>query len=144
MLAMLHPLTRIKDERGALTEIWRMSSDPFGFGQAYITTCKNGVVKAWHRHERQWDRWFCVRGTVLVGVTDGVVSKRIILSEDNPQLLVIPAGVWHGFTPSNNCEEAAILNLPNTEYHYVAPDEQRCKLDAFQFDWSTSNNTPHL
>jgi dTDP-4-dehydrorhamnose 3,5-epimerase len=136
MLAELHPLNCIKDERGALTEIWRMSSDHYGFGQAYITSCKQGVVKAWHRHRHQWDRWFCVRGHALVGLANGLVTQSLQLSQDNPQLLIIPAGIWHGFTPVGDCEETVILNLPSSEYLHMSPDEERSSLDTFSFQWN--------
>ena len=68
MLAQLRPLTAHLDERGRLTEIHRASDDPHGYGQAYITTAAAGVVKAWHRHQRQWDRWYCVAGAAKVGI----------------------------------------------------------------------------
>ena len=57
MLAEIRPLTAHLDERGKLTEIFRASDDAHGFGQAYITTASAGVVKAWHRHRLQVDRW---------------------------------------------------------------------------------------
>ena len=79
MLAQLKPLTAHLDERGKLTEIHRASDDPHGYGQAYITTAAAGVVKAWHRHQRQWDRWYCVAGAAKVGIHDGTKSQTVIL-----------------------------------------------------------------
>jgi len=138
MLAELRQLIIQKDERGQLTEIYRHSQDPFGFGQAYITTCKRGAIKAWHCHQQQYDRWFCVKGSAVVGIALGDAIQTIYLSDRKPQLLIIPAGIWHGFAPTADCSEATILNLPSTEYYHVNPDEQRLPLDAFALDWEAA------
>ncbi len=141
MLAELRPLTARLDERGKLTEIFRGSSDPHGFGQAYVTTCSAGVVKAWHRHSVQVDRWYCVSGAAKVGIWDaeGMSGQTIILSADQPQLLIIPPGLYHGFTPCHGYREAAILNLPSREYDPANPDEERRGPDAFPFLWEVES-----
>jgi dTDP-4-dehydrorhamnose 3,5-epimerase-like enzyme len=137
MLATLRPLTAHLDERGRLTEIFRASDDAHGFGQCYVTTCAAGVVKAWHRHREQLDRWFCVSGAAKVGIynTETGQSQTIILAADHPQLLVIPAGLWHGFTPCHGHRGAAILNLPSREYNAAAPDEERRGPWSLPFRW---------
>jgi dTDP-4-dehydrorhamnose 3,5-epimerase-like enzyme len=135
MLATVRKLTAHLDERGRLTEIFRASDDAHGFGQAYVTTCAAGVIKAWHRHRLQVDRWFCVAGAAKVGIHDGTTSQTVILAADTPQLLIIPAGLFHGFTPCHGHREAAILNLPSREYDPVNPDEERVGPYALPFRW---------
>lgn len=135
MLATIRNLTTHADERGRLTEIYRLSDDVRGFGQAYVTSCAAGVIKAWHRHQRQWDRWYCVAGAAKVGIHDGTTSQTVILSTDRPQLLIIPAGLWHGFTPCWGHREAVILNLPSREYDPAAPDEERRDPWSLKFRW---------
>ena len=67
----LIPRTRHADDRGFVTEILRSDEDHFRkFGQAYVTACYPGVVKAWHRHVRQIDFFYAVVGTVKVGLYD--------------------------------------------------------------------------
>ena len=139
MLAQVKPLTAHLDERGKLTEIHRASDDPHGFGQAYITTASAGVVKAWHRHARQWDRWYCVAGAAKVGIHDGAKSQTVILCANHPQLLVIPAGLFHGFTPCHGFGSAAILNLPSHEYDPAAPDEERLGPFDLPFCWQITS-----
>jgi dTDP-4-dehydrorhamnose 3,5-epimerase len=139
MLATLRPLTAHLDERGRLTEIFRASDDTHGFGQCYITTCAAGVIKAWHRHRLQWDRWFCVSGAAKVGIHDGTTSQTVILAADQPQLLIIPAGLWHGFTPCHGHREAAILNLPSIEYNHHTPDEERRGPWSLPFHWDVGS-----
>lgn len=137
MLAEIRPLTARLDERGRLTEIFRATDDPRGFGQAYITTCAAGVVKAWHCHREQWDRWYCVAGAAKVGLfnADTGESQAIILASDTPQLLTIPPGVYHGFTPCHGHREAALLNIPSRHYNPANPDEQRVGPHHFPFRW---------
>jgi len=134
---MLKQLTTHLDERGRLTEIFRSSDDGHGFGQAYITTASAGVVKAWHRHRKQWDRWYCVAGAAKVGLFDEATgeARTVILAADTPQLLTIPAGLWHGFTPCHGHREAAILNIPSAEYDASDPDEERVGPEHFPFRW---------
>jgi len=139
MLAEVRKLTAHLDERGRLTEIFRASDDVHGFGQCYITTCAAGVVKAWHRHRLQWDRWFCVAGAAKVGIHNGTTSQTVILAADQPQLLIIPAGLFHGFTPCHGHREAAILNLPSREYDLANPDEERIGPLDLPFQWDVES-----
>lgn len=141
MLAELRPLTARLDERGRLTEIYRATDDAHGFGQAYITTASAGVVKAWHRHREQWDRWYCVAGASKVGLFDAATgaSQTVILAADHPQLLVIPAGIYHGFTPCHGHREAAILNMPSRPYDPADPDEERVGPNALPFRWDVES-----
>ncbi len=58
-------LRLIPDERGFLMEMMRKDWEEFeGFGQVYVTAVYPGVVKAWHYHRVQEDRFTCVRGMV--------------------------------------------------------------------------------
>jgi len=141
MLAEVRKLTAHLDERGRLTEIFRATDDEHGFGQAYITTCAAGVVKAWHRHRLQVDRWYCVAGAAKVGIWDDErrQGETIVLAADHPQLLIIPAGLFHGFTPCHGHREAAILNLPSREYDEADPDEDRREPECFPFQWDVQS-----
>lgn len=137
MLAQIKNLNINLDDRGSLTEIFRLTDDSFGFGQAYITTCTYGVIKAWHRHSKQIDRWHCVGGAAKLGLynSDTNQSQTIILSSSVPMLVTIPAGIWHGFTPAWGHREAAILNMPSIEYNAQNPDEDRVGPYEFNYNW---------
>lgn len=138
MLAKITPLTIHADGRGRLTEIFKSSNDDYGFGQVYITTCSIGVIKAWHRHEKQVDRWFCIKGAAKLGLYNEETNEQqtVILSEVIPQLVTIPAGIWHGFTSIWGHMEATILNIPSQEYNSSNPDEQRLDPFYFNYEWS--------
>ena len=143
-----YPLKWNVDPRGALVELWRNSWD-YGWGcttpisQAYISATNPGVVKGWHCHLIQTDRFFCVRGKVMLVTWD--VRKaffedaeklefhvRILDAERNPELVTIPPGVAHGWKALGN-EESWVLNLVSHEYD--GTDEWRIDPHAHAFDW---------
>jgi dTDP-4-dehydrorhamnose 3,5-epimerase len=142
----LIPRTRHADDRGYVTEILRSDEDHFEkFGQAYVTACYPGVVKAWHRHGRQIDYFYAVSGTVKVGLYDdreGSVTRgeyqTIMLGERGANAqLVIPAGIWHGLMAMDTF--SMVLNLPTEVYDHDAPDEERVAWDAFEDIWTVEN-----
>jgi dTDP-4-dehydrorhamnose 3,5-epimerase len=135
----------IPDERGRLMEILRADDVIFErFGQVYVTTARLGVVKAWHYHKLQTDHWVCLVGKARVGLYDareesatrGQVNEFLMTPED-PFLLKIPIGVYHGFKGLDPDRETMIMNIPTVPYNPKAPDEYR--VDSFDaqipFDW---------
>ena len=130
---IIKDLKVIKDERGGLFEILRSDSEGFlPFGQAYITIASVGIVKAWHYHKNQTDRWIVVKGIARVMLvdtrhkspTDGEYIDQNF-SEHNPQLLIIPERVIHGFENISNNSDCWIMNIPDKLFNYKKPDEYR-------------------
>ncbi|MEW5899916.1 MAG: dTDP-4-dehydrorhamnose 3,5-epimerase family protein [Acidobacteriota bacterium] len=132
----------IPDERGWVAEILRRDDELFEeFGQVYVTTTYPGVVKAWHKHEKQTDNIACIAGMVKMALYDGRAGSptfkeinEFYLGVHNPMLVQVPAGVYHGWTCVSR-EEAVVINVPTRTYDYARPDEQR--LDPHQ------NNIPY-
>ena len=141
----LKALKVIPDERGRLTEILRRDDELFeAFGQVYVTTTYPGVVKAWHKHEKQSDNIACVAGMIKVALYDAREGspthgevRQYYLGVHRPALLHVPAGIYHGWMCVSQ-EEAVIVNVPTEPYDYAHPDEQR--LDpcdsAIPYDWT--------
>ena len=134
----------IPDDRGRLMEILRSDDEMFEvFGQVYMTTAYPGVVKAWHYHKRQTDNFTCIRGKMRLGLYDaredsptlGEVAEYII-SLDDPMVVRIPVGVYHGFKCISE-EEAVVINTVTVPYDPADPDEYR--VDEYDndidFDW---------
>ena len=141
----IKPLKVIPDERGRLMEVLRADDPLFErFGQVYVTTAKPGVVKAWHYHKLQADHWVCLAGRALVGlwddrsgsVTHGMTNEFWMTPED-PFLIKIPVGVYHGFKGADPSRETMIMNIPTVPYNYATPDEYRHDPfdPAIPFDW---------
>ena len=134
----------IPDERGRLMEILRSDEEIFrSFGQVYMTTAYPGVVKAWHYHKKQDDYFTCISGTMRLALYDGREGSPthgeindFTINLDNPVLVKIPKGVYHGFRCVGD-KEAIVINVPTLPYNRKEPDEYR--LDAFEndidYDW---------
>ena len=134
----------IPDDRGKLMEIMRCDDEVFEkFGQVYFTTALPGVVKAWHYHKKQDDHFVCVAGKIRLGLYDAREGSKtkgevneFILSLEDPFLVKIPKGVYHGFK-CVAATESMIVNIPTMPYNPREPDEFR--IDAFDndipYDW---------
>ncbi|MBW1713177.1 MAG: dTDP-4-dehydrorhamnose 3,5-epimerase family protein [Deltaproteobacteria bacterium] len=122
----------IPDERGRLMEILRADDELFDkFGQVYMTTTLPGVVKAWHLHRIQTDNVCCLTGAIKLAVFDdrhdsstkGQVNF-FYLGRDNPLLIHIPPGLYHGWK-CVSLEEAVIINTVSDPFDRDHPDEVR-------------------
>lgn len=125
------------DDRGMLYEITRKSQTG-RIEQVYITGCAPNVVKAWHLHKKQVDRFFVIKGTLLVAVycEERNMLWRFILNENKKQTLTIPPNLWHGFTALWG-NYAEVINCVSDEYNGM--DEFRKPWDAFACNWGIEN-----
>jgi dTDP-4-dehydrorhamnose 3,5-epimerase len=122
----------IPDERGRLMELLRSDDEFFEkFGQVYVTSTYPGVVKAWHKHEKQADNLACVSGMVKMALYDARKNSptfgevnQFYMGIHNPILVHIPAGVYHGWMGLGEAE-SIVVNCPTEKYDYQNPDEQR-------------------
>ena len=134
----------IPDDRGRLMEILRNDDDMFiKFGQVYMTTAKPGVVKAWHWHNKQFDSFTCVSGKMRLALYDAREdsstkgsTEEFEISMDDPMVVQIPPGVYHGFKCISE-EEAIVINTVTEPYDHSNPDELR--IDEYNneidYDW---------
>lgn len=138
----------VPDSRGYLMEMLRRDWEEFmQFGQAYITACYPGVIKAWHYHKLQWDHFVCVSGmarVVLYDDREGSPTRGLVnefhIGYLNPALLKIPPLVYHGFT-AEGPETALIVNFPTELYNYQQPDEYRRPYNdpAIPYSWEVKH-----
>jgi len=109
-------------------------------GQVNYSTLVPGVIKAWHRHEKQTDWWCCLNGNVKVALYDQDADKfeTYFIGELNPKVVEIPPGLWHGMTSIGNAP-CGMLYYVDVRYNPAEPDEERAAWDAFDYDWSVEN-----
>lgn len=140
------PRVRHADDRGYVTEVLRSDEPHFlKFGQAYITTCRQGVVKAWHKHRRQTDFFYVVAGTMKVALYDdredsptrGRYQVEIMGERGADVQLVVPPMIWHGMM--GLAPFSYMLNIPTEVYVREDPDEIRAPFDAFDDVWTVKN-----
>ena len=141
-------LVRHPDDRGYFMEVLRDDDELLSrFGQASFSKTYPGVIKAFHYHELQDDLWFFPSGNAQVVLHDLRADSQtkgetnvFYMGEDNPQLLVIPIGVAHGYRVLGN-EPAVIMYFTTMSYDPKHPDEKRIAWDdpGIDFDWTTNN-----
>jgi dTDP-4-dehydrorhamnose 3,5-epimerase len=135
----------IPDERGWLMEILRADHPELftKFGQVYISATYPGAVKAWHYHKVQVDNFACVAGMVKLVLVDtregsstnGVVNE-FFLGAQQPLLVQVPAGVYHGWK-CISLETSIVVNVPTEVYRYDRPDEFRIEPHGtLPYDWA--------
>jgi dTDP-4-dehydrorhamnose 3,5-epimerase len=99
----LRPLEDHSDERGTFRELFTAPQYQRQFVQANHSRSVRGVLRGLHYHRYQDDLWYVVSGTAQVALVDlrtravPPVTKTLLLSDQHPATLFIPAGVAHGF-----------------------------------------------
>lgn len=164
----VRPLRWHVDARGALVELhrrsWHRDMRPEGarptqgeVGQVYVSTTAEGVVKGWHLHARQTDRFTVLRGSVLLAVFDVMaaaeaskageppppVHEVVLHPERNAAQVVVPPGWAHGWMALPGYGEALMLNAVSHEYD--GTDEWRRDAHAGpwlgqQYEWRRSRD----
>ncbi len=130
-------LRKVINERGHLLEIQRIGDDHFaGIAQAYTTCTLPGIIKAWYKHEEQFDQIALVHGEATVVLYDGrerSSSKghlmECVLNDRDPGLIQIPPGVWHGFRATGK-DPVYLLHLNSRAHDPASPDEARLACDS--------------
>lgn len=131
-----------KDERGSFTELIRKTDTFFGdFGQWSEVVMWQGVIKAWHYHQKQYDYWRISFGVVKAVLADirpdsstvGEIMEYILGGGYEPIVLKIPPGVAHGLKV---IQGPAIMHYITSEV-YNPEDELRLPYDdpAIGYDW---------
>lgn len=141
-------LVKHPDDRGFFAEIVRDDDNLLKkFGQMSMSLTYPGVIKAFHYHQIQDDLWFFPVGNAQVVLHDlredsptHGQTDVYYLGENNPLLVLIPAGVAHGYRVLGN-EPAMIIYLTTESYQSLSPDEYRILWNdpAIGFDWTTQN-----
>ena len=112
-----------------------------GEGQINFSVQYPGVVKAWHRHEKQTDFWLCCTGNIKVGVhcQERETSWCIVTGEKNPCTVVIPPSLWHGAATVGHTP-AGLLYYVTHAYDPKNPDEERMPFDGVdEFPWGVQH-----
>lgn len=118
---ILQDLNIISTPGGPVLHMLRPDSPLFtGFGEVYFSEVEPGSVKAWKRHIKQTQRFAVPAGLLKIVLYDDRehASSRTLLEEyvigrpDAYKLLIIPPGIWYGFT-ALGATPALICNCPD-------------------------------
>ena len=130
------------DDRGYLIEIVRATDDHFSkFGQVYLVgNFARGVVRAFHKHSLLWDFFFISHGAAKFIFRDDRPDSptyeemnTFVVSSRNPNLLVVPPGVYHGWMSLE--DDTQMISTASQVYNRENPDEVRAPADSFGVEW---------
>lgn len=116
-------LNKFEDARGWLAEIYRQDETDYRPVMSYVSVTKPGVARGPHEHVRQADCFvFVGPGNFEVhlwdrregSATNGEYMK-VEAGEKNPSLIIVPAGVVHGYKCISDVP-AYSINLPDKLY----------------------------
>ena len=109
-------------------------------GQSNVSVQHPGVIKAWHRHQKQTDFWICLHGHLKVGVhRDDGTAWSIVIGERSPLCVIIPPTLWHG-AATVGASPATLLYYVTHEFDAANPDEERRAFDEpAGFPWAVEN-----
>ena len=138
--AKLTPLRKIENPLGDVLHAMKNSDIGFaGFGEAYFSTIKYGVIKPWKKHLRMTLNLVVPIGEirfVLYDDREGSFTKErfmdINLSQDNYHRLTVPPGIWVGFKGEGNSINM-LLNLADLEHDPL--EVVRTNIDKINFKW---------
>lgn len=136
----LVPITFFADDRG-----WSIMNQFQGVlsaeGQINYSVMYPGIIKAWHRHEKQTDFWLCLHGHLKVGVHRESDDTRwtCVIGEKRPAVVIVPPPLWHG-AATVGPEPAGLLYYVTHPYNASHPDEQRRAWnEPDDFPWTAQN-----
>jgi len=137
-IVQIRPVTK---RAGVLTEVFRAEWCDGPVGQVFQVLLMPGAVSAWHTHVRTIDRLFVSSGSLTLALYDGRRDSstagrvnEMHLSIARPELVIVPAGVWHGVMATSH-NPTLLLNLPSAGYDYADPDHYRLPDDTSQIPY---------
>lgn len=137
---VVRKLKKFPDDRGWLTELFRKDEMDAEFlpAMAYISSTNPGVTRGPHEHWDQAD-YFCFIGpsNFKLRVWDNRKNSEtfgsmmtMVVGEDNPAAVLIPAGVVHGYKNVGE-KDGIVINCPNRLY---AGDGRKEEVDEIRHE----------
>ena len=118
MIPIFFELKRNKDERGWLMELFRQDQlcQEDWPRMAYVSETEPGVVRGPHEHRDQSDLFvFVGPGNFDLHLWYGNQYKIEVVGESNPQAVLVPPGVVHGYKCISDYP-GWVFNFPNKMY----------------------------
>ncbi len=138
----VHPLTPMRDERGAVMHMLREDSPWFErFGEIYFSVVKKGAVKAWKRHLQMAQNFTAPSGEIRLVIYDDRESSptrgnllEVITGQDRYGLVKIPPLLWYGFTGLSE-GESLIANCATLPHDPAESERLEPASSLIPFTW---------
>lgn len=104
-------------------------------GDLNVVKLARHVPIAWHRHQQQTDRLFCVSGRVRVGMRQDFADEDSMqhwFTLTEGKTLLIPSNTWHGYEGLTKDATLVQFNSPK----YTGTDEERHPIDT-EMPWDS-------
>ena len=127
---IVKPLKVYCDERGFFSEIMRSDWKEIlkdEINQANFSITYPGMIRAWHRHEKdQVDYFVVLKGALKLCAFDEESGEldEIVSTNENRQIVRIPGHYWHGFKAIGDLA-TSLLYFTTKLYDSKNPDEER-------------------
>lgn len=111
-----------------------------GFGEAYFSKIKPGVIKTWKRHNKMTLNLVVPIGKVRFVIFDDRLQSEtkgefyeVILSEDNYMRLTVNPGLWLAF---QGCDDdmSMITNIADIMHDPIESD--RKQINEIEYNWN--------
>ncbi len=142
---IIKQLTKNKDERGWLTEVFRRDELEFNPVMSYVSLTNPNIIRGPHEHKTQSDCFiFLGPGSFRLYLWDRRESSptngeavEIEVGENNPCLVTVPPGVVHGYKCISETP-ALSINMPDQLYKGLNKAEE---IDEIR--WEKAENNPY-
>lgn len=120
---IIKKLKKYDDDRGWLTEFFRIDEIDLKPEMGYVSITKPGVARGPHEHKNQSDFFiFSGQGKFRLYLWENRQGKENFrelktyeVGEGNPVSVIVPPGVVHGYKCISE-EPGLVINLPNKLY----------------------------
>ncbi len=138
-------LTKYNDDRGWLSEIYRLDELDYSPSMTYVSVTKPGVVRGPHEHRFQSDCFvFFGPGSFSLHLWDRREGSdtegeylEIKLGQDDPSLVIVPPGVVHGYKALGP-GDSYCLNFPDKLYKGEGKKEE-----VDEIRWEENPDSPY-
>lgn len=144
---LVTPLKQIYHPKGDIFHALKNTEASFtGFGEAYFSTIKPNVIKAWKRHFEMTLNLVCIRGEIYFVLYDGREESKtcgqfmeVILSPSKHYCrLTVPPDVWMGFKGIDKTD-SLLLNIANIPHDPTEQENIPMEESSIAFDWNKLN-----
>jgi dTDP-4-dehydrorhamnose 3,5-epimerase len=137
---LVTPLKIISVPNGDVMHAMKLSDKGYkNFGEAYFSTIKTGVIKAWKKHQKMTLNLVVPQGKVKFVLYDDRKKSQsygsfyeIILSPSSYFRLTVPPKLWLGFKGLHH-STSIILNVASIEHS--SNEVEKKEIDKIFYDW---------